>query len=388
MDNESNIPPVTDENKTGKGPEINPWGSDLIGEEDYDRLCVEFGIQNAADLDAPVSFYEQNRFFRRKIVFGHRDFDGILKAIREERPWAVMSGIKPSGHFHLGTLTTASEIVTLQKMGGKAFYAIADIESRMDNGLSYEESLKYAIDNLADILTLGLDPKRAYIWLQSKEFIVRDMPFEAGRHVTMNMMKAIYGERPFGLYNAALVQVGDILLPQLKEDVMPTVVPVGIDQDPHLRLVRDLSRFFVSNGKPIFKPAATYHKLMPGLDDIKQKMSKSRPNSYFNFDDDPKEIKKKLMNAFTGGRGNKEDQQKLGGIPENCMIYKIMEWHFEPDDKALQDRYIRCRGGMLCGTCKKEVVEKILPFIKDHNERKQANIPIAEKILREPVGQL
>jgi tryptophanyl-tRNA synthetase len=195
------------------------------------------------------------------------------------------------------------------------------------------------------------------------------------------MVQAIYGDRRFSLYMAALVQVGDILLPQLKEQVMPTVVPVGIDQDPHIRLTRDLSRFFDNNGKEIFKPAATYHKLMPGLDDIKQKMSKSRPESYFSFSEDAKSIKKKIMNAMTGGRGNMEDHKKLGGIPEICMIYKIMEYHFEPSDKELADRYQRCRGGLLCGYCKKECVEKILKYITEHNEKKKANIPIAEEIL-------
>jgi tryptophanyl-tRNA synthetase len=360
---------------------LNPWGSDLIGEQDYERLLTEFGIQSVLDLNAPASLYERNRFFRRKIVFGHRDFEQIIKAYQEGKPWAIMSGIKPSGYFHLGTLTTASEMVELQKLGGKVYYAIADIESRMDNGMEYRDAFENAVDNLADIITLGLDIKTAYIWLQSKEEIPRTMPFEAGRHVTMNMINAIYGERVFGLYMAALVQVGDILLPQLKDGVMPTVVPVGIDQDPHLRLVRDLSRHFYKDGKQIFKPGATYHKLMPGLDDITLKMSKSRPNSYFSFNEAPKEIKKKLMNAFTGGRGNAEDQKRLGGIPENCMIYKILEWHFEPDDTKLADRYQRCRGGLLCGYCKKEAAEIILTYVKDHNERKQANIAVAREIL-------
>jgi tryptophanyl-tRNA synthetase len=380
-ENPPSPPPLPKNDDHRQKVEINPWGTDIIGEEDYDRLCAEFGIQHVNELDIPASFFEQNRFFRRKIVFGHRDFDGILKAMREGRKWAIMSGIKPSGKFHLGTLTTASEMVELQKQGGYVYYGIADIESHVDNGMSYEDSFKNAVDNIADILTLGLDPNRAYIWLQSKEPIPHEMPFEAGRHVTMNMINAIYGDREFALYMAALVQVGDILLPQLKNDVMPTVVPVGIDQDPHLRLVRDLSRHFNKAGQPLFKPAATYHKLMPALDDINQKMSKSRPQSYFNFSDDPKSIKTTLLNAYTGGRGNKEDQIKLGGIPERCMIYKIMEWHFEPDDQALASRYTRCRGGLLCGTCKKEVIEKVLAYIANHNERKRKNLLIAEKIL-------
>lgn len=369
------------ENGPVKTPELNPWGSDLIGEEDYARLCRDFGIQPIEDMDIPASLYEKNRYLRRKIIFGGRDFDLILKAIRDEKPWAVMSGIKPSGKFHLGTLITASEIVEFQRSGGKVYYAIADLESYADNGMPLDVSYKNAIDNLADILTIGLDPKNAYIWLQSREPIARNMPFKAGTHVTTAMMNAIYGERRFCLYMAALVQVGDILLPQLLNQIMPTVVPVGIDQDPHLRLTRDLSRFFTKNDQPIFKPGATYHKLMPGLDDITLKMSKSRPDSGFSFDEEPAVIKKKLQNAFTGGRGNAEEQKRLGGIPEKCMIYKIMEVHFEPDDALLSDRYQRCRGGMLCGTCKKECIKKILDYVADHNIRKKDMIPLAEEIL-------
>ena len=307
MTNEENS-----ENSEISKPQMNPWGSDLIGEEDYIRLCQDFGIQPIEEMEIPSSMFAVNRYLRRKIVFGGRDFDSIIKAIQDQRPWAVMSGIKPSGHFHLGTLTTASEIVEFQKMGGFVYYAIADIESYVDNGMDFQTSYKNAVDNLADILTIGLNPERAYIWLQSREPLVKNMPFNAGQHVTNAMIQAIYGKRKFALYMAALVQVGNILLPQLRDQIMPTVVPVGIDQDPHLRLTRDLSRFFNKDGQTLFKPAATYHKLMPGLDDVTQKMSKSRPESYFNFDDDPKSIKSKIMNAMTGGQGNKEDQARLG----------------------------------------------------------------------------
>jgi tryptophanyl-tRNA synthetase len=394
--NQGDTPKELDEKNASSDPSshtpiLNPWGQDIVADDDYQRLCEEFGIKFVQELEIPYSMFEKNRFLRRKIIYGHRDFDMIIKAIQEEKPWAVMSGIKPSGAFHLGTMMTASEIVEFQHMGGKVYYAIADVEAYVDNGISFEESFENAVDNLADILTLGLDPKEAYIWLQSREPLVKDMPFEAGRYVTNNMMKAIYGDREFALYIAALIQVGDILLPQLKDQIMPTVVPVGIDQEPHIRLVRDLARHFKKTGvdpktgkkntRKLFKPAATYHKLLPGLDDIQKKMSKSRPNSYFNLGDEPKSIRKKLMGAFTGGRRNKEEQEKLGGVPEICMIYKLLQIHFQPDDEKLQDRYMRCRGGMLCGKCKKEAATIILDYIIDHNERKKAMIPIAQEIL-------
>ncbi len=177
--------------ETAQNAILNPWGDDLVADDDYVRLCEEFGIKMIQEMDLPYSLYEKNRFLRRKIIYGHRDFQLILRAIQEQKPWAVMSGIKPSGFFHLGTMITASEIVEFQKMGGFVYYAIADIESYADNGITYEESYHSAVDNLADILTLGLNPDRAFIWCQSQEPIVKDMPFTAGRFVTNNMMKSI-----------------------------------------------------------------------------------------------------------------------------------------------------------------------------------------------------
>jgi tryptophanyl-tRNA synthetase len=362
--------------------EINPWGSELIGEGDYVRLCAEFGIQRTEELDIPASVNDKVRSLRRKIIFGHRDFGMIIRSIRESKPWAIMSGIKPSGKFHLGTMLTGLEMIDLQKLGGNVYYAVADIESYEDNGMPFKQAYKNAVDNIADMLSLGLDPEHSYVWMQSQEPIVKDAMFKGARHVTNAMLKAIYGDKLFGLYIASLIQVGDILLPQLKDDVMPTVVPVGIDQDPHLRLTRDLSKHFKNKNKQIFKPGATYHKLLPGLDDVTKKMNKSRPNSYFEFDEEPGKIKKKIMSAFTGGRRNAEEQRKLGGQPEICMVYKLMEFSFEDDDSALSDRYTRCVSGkMLCGQCKKEVADKVLNFIEYHNKRKKSMIPVAKKLL-------
>lgn len=369
--------------KDNKRVAINPWGSDLIGEEDYIRLCDEFGIQRIEELDIPASVYDKFRSLRRKIIFGHRDFGMIINAIVHKKPWAVMSGIKPSGKFHLGTMLTAQEMISLQQLGGFVYYCIADIESYEDNGMSYSDAYTNAVDNVADMLALGLDPKSAYVWRQSEEPIVKDAMFKGARHVTNAMLNAIYGDKAFGLYIASLIQVGDILLPQLKDTIMPTVVPVGIDQDPHIRLTRDLSKYFKKDGKSIFKPGATYHKLLPGLDDITKKMNKSRPNSFFYFDEDPKIIRKKIMSGFTGGRRNKEEQIKLGGEPERCMIFKIMEFSFENDDAALNDRSVQCKAGkLLCGTCKKQVTDKILSFVTEHNAKKKKLIPTAKKLLK------
>lgn len=358
---------------------IDPWSSSgPADDEDYDRIIREFGIE---EFDEKFRLKMiKNRFIRRKIIFGHRDLGLIFKAIEKNQPWAVMSGIKPSGSFHLGTLTTALEIVEFQKMGGKAYYCIADIESWEDNGISYEDAEPDAIDNLADILALGLDPSpdKAYIWRQSKEPIVKDVCFKVSRLVTQNMLNAIYGEKTFGLYLSALIQVGDIIIPQILEGPQPTVVPVGIDQDPHIRLTRDLTRRYY---KGFFLPGATYHYLLPGIDGS-EKMSKRNPNSCFTFNDPIDSIKDIIQNALTGGRRNKKEQQELGGEPQKCMIYKMLMYTFEENDEKLAKSFQECvQGRLMCGDHKKECIEKVLNFIKNHHKKKEKLIDKARAIL-------
>ncbi|MBD3216233.1 MAG: tryptophan--tRNA ligase, partial [Candidatus Lokiarchaeota archaeon] len=236
----------------------------------------------------------------------------------------------------------------------------------------------------------GLNPENAYIWRQSEEPLVKDVCFKVSRLVTQNMLNAIYGEKNFGLYLAALVQVGDILLPQVREGPQPTVIPVGIDQDPHIRLTRDLTRRYYKEKKEdgqivqeeFFLPGATYHKLLPGLDGS-EKMSKRFPNSYFTFNESLDSIEKKIRGAMTGGRKNKKMQEELGGEPQKCMIYKILMYLFEEDDKKLTKDFEECvKGELLCGEHKRECVEKVLSYVKEHRKKKEKFIDKAREILK------
>jgi len=324
---------------------LDPWGSSgPTNDEDYEKIKKDFGIEEIDEVIRQKLI--KNRFIRRKIIFGHRDLGLVLSAIEKKQPWAVMSGIKPSGSFHLGTSTTALEIIEFQKMGG------------------------IAVDNLADILALGLDPSpdKAYIWRQSKEPIVKDVCFKVSRLVTQNMLNAIYGEKTFGLYLSALVQTGDIIIPQIIDAPQPVIVPVGIDQDPHIRLTRDLTRRYY---KTFFLPGATYHYLLAGIDGS-EKMAKRNPNSYFTFNEPLESIEKKVKGALTGGRKNKKEQQELGGEPKNCMIYKMLMYHFEDDDAVLADEFERCvKGELMCGEHKAQCIEKVLKFIKQHQKKKK-----------------
>lgn len=356
---------------------LDPFGTSVIA--DYERLCKEFGIEPFDPILSKVP--NPSVYMRRGIVFGHRDFDRILNAMQKHEEFAVLSGIKPTGEFHLGTLMTAKEIIYFQQHGAQTFYCIADIEAYEDNKIPFEKSEKTAVDNVADLLALGFDPKRAYVYRQSKESNVKDLAIIFGRAVTLATMKAIYGERNIGLYLAALIQAGDILLPQLEEfgRPKPTVIPVGVDQDPHIRFTRDLAqRFYKKYGFVL--PSSTYHKLMKGLDGS-PKMSKRLMN-YFTLHDKPETIAKRISNAFTGGRATIKEQRELGGVPEICPVYEICMFHFVEDDTEIIKVYNDCKAGkLMCGEHKKQAIDIVSKFVREHQRKKKKFLDKAREIL-------
>jgi len=360
--------------------ELDPWGSSII--KDYDRLKSEFGIERIDQL--LPRFKKLSTHLSRGIDFGHRDLGRILDAIDSNKPYAVMSGIKPTGPFHLGTKMTAVDMIYFQSLSRKAtvFYAIADIEAYCDNGLSLSESGKIAVQNVADILALGLDPDRAIVYKQSEEMRVMRFMSIFSRGVTNNTLKAIYGERPIGLLLAALVQAGDIVMPQLPEfgGPKPVLVPVGADQDPHIRLTRDLaSRYHDEFG--FIPPSAVYHRLMLTLTG-ESKMSKRTLSSSFTIDDAPSSAVEKVMAAFTGGRATVEEQRRLGGEADKCPVYDLYRFHFAIDDEHSERVYKECVGGIrLCGECKREAAGLVKKFLDQHQKKKVSLLKDARELL-------
>lgn len=361
---------------------LDPWGITDI--KDYSRLFDEFGIEPIEPLLDRIR--DLSPLIRRGAIFGHRDLGRILEAADKGESYAVMSGIKPTGPLHLGSKMTVEEIIFFQKMAptGVAFYGIADVEAFCDNGLPFSETAEIAVDNLADLLALGLDRERCYVWKQSEEIRVMDLASIFSRGVTYSMMKAIYGERHFGLYFSALIQAGDILLPQLEDfgGPKPVLVPVGADQDPHLRLTRDLAKKFNPDFGFIL-PSAVYHKLTRSLAGD-YKMSKRDPMNLLTLSDDPKLAREKIMQAYTGGRATIEIQRRLGGEADRCPVYELYLYHFVEDDERVRNVYQTCvEGGRLCGECKIEIADIVAEYLERHQERKEGMKPLARDLLKE-----
>jgi len=357
--------------------EVNPWGNELV---DYERLFAEFGLQKI-----PKEIRERfkdSAGFRRGIVFAHRDLDKFLKTADNGKPVAVLSGIKPSSPFHLGSKLTAEEIIFFQKrLRAKAYYCIADLEAYADNGLSLRQSSETAVDNVADLLALGLDDRHAVVYKQSSNAAVLRLSHIFSKHTTLATLEALYGHQNLGLYTSVLTQAGDILYPMLGEEGAKAVlVPVGADQDPHLRFARDLANK-LSAEYGFAPPAATYHRLFRALGGG-TKMSKRDPANVISLSDSEEDVEKKVKAALTGGRDTAEEQRRKGGDIAKCVVYELMQFHFYEDDADLAKMRGDCTPGkILCGECKAVRLEKIREFLRAHQKKKKTMLAKAGKLV-------
>ncbi len=224
---------------------LDPWGSSTVS--DYRKLFEEFGIESFEALldEVPHPHY----LMRRGVIFGHREYRDVVEAMQDDDPFAVLSGFMPTGDPHIGHKLVFDEIIWHQERGGDAYALIADLEAHSARGLSWDEIDEHAENYLLSLLALGFDPEAGTLYRQSTNRAVQDLAFELGSEANYSELQAIYGfdgETDVSHMQSVVTQMADICYPQL-ETPKPTVIPVGPDQDPHVRLARDLAsrmRFF------------------------------------------------------------------------------------------------------------------------------------------------
>jgi tryptophanyl-tRNA synthetase len=218
---------------------LDPWGSSTVS--DYRKLFEEFGIEAFDELlpEVPNPHY----LMRRGVIFGHRDYRPVAEALRNDEPAAVLSGFMPTGDPHIGHKLVFDEIIWHQEQGADAYGLIADLEAHSARGLTWDEIDEHARNYLLSLLALGFDPNEGELYRQSTNREVQDLAFELGSKARFSELQSIYGfdgETSVSHMQSVVTQMADILYPQLEEP-KPTVIPVGPDQDPHMRLARDVA---------------------------------------------------------------------------------------------------------------------------------------------------
>ena len=218
---------------------LDPWGSSTVS--DYRKLFEEFGIGEFDDVLPGVP--NPHYLMRRGVIFGHRDYTPVADALREGGDAAVLSGFMPTGDPHIGHKLVFDEIIWHQEQGADAYGLIADLEAHAARGMTWSEIDEHARDYLLSLLALGFDPDEGELYRQSDNRELQDLAFELGSKANFSEFQGIYGfdgETNVSHMQSVVTQMADILYPQLEEP-KPTVIPVGPDQDPHVRFARDLA---------------------------------------------------------------------------------------------------------------------------------------------------
>jgi tryptophanyl-tRNA synthetase len=356
---------------------VTPW--EVKGKIDYDKLVKEFGVQPLEKL--PKSFYDEV-LFRRGMIFAHRGLGQIISAIEHKKPFVMMTGLMPTGKFHLGHMILARQMIFYQKLGAKIYICVADVEAYNARGQSLEESRQNAIEEyILNYVALGLKPENCVIYFQSersndakKANAYYRLQNLLARHATFNEFKAVYGEITPGKMISALLQASDMLHPQLREfeGPIPVVVPVGIDQDPHIRLARDMSSRIKMHNVSFKELSSTYHTFLPGLNGG-GKMSSSDQTSFVALTDTPEDAAKKVKKyAFSGGKDTIDEHRRFGGNPDIDVSYQWLRV-FEEDDKVLKKIYDDYKSGvLLSGELKNLLIVKLSAFLTEHQKRRES----------------
>jgi len=164
------------------------------------------------------------------------------------------------------------------------------------------------------------------------------------------------------------MQTVPIFLPNiLRNEKRPCLIPLGIDQDTHFRISRD-----VVEKLGYSKPGILHAKFMPSLLGKGGKMSSSFSEKAVLLTDSPEEVRNKINKyAFSGGQSSVEEHRKKGGNPDIDVSFQWLKY-FEFDDKKLDKIEEDYRSGkLLTSELKNYLIEKLNIFLKEHQKRRK-----------------
>jgi len=362
---------------------VTPWH--VEGDIDYDKLIKQFGTQKISiDLLSKLQKItgEDHFMLRRGVFFSHRDLNLILENYEKGKDFFLYTGRGPSGHTHIGHLIPWVFAKWLQdKFNVKIYFQLTDDEkffSRQD--LSLEETNNYALENALDFIALGFKSENTKIIINTKNIkTLYPIAAQVAKKINFSNTKAVFGftnETNLGMIFYTSLQSAPCFI----ED-KPVLIPLGVDQDPHFRITRDVAPKINK-----FKPALIHNIMIPSLLGPGGKMSASDEKSTVYTTDSPEMVKKKINKyAFSGGQPDADEHRKIGGNPDIDVSYQYLRIFFEPDDTKLKKIYDDYKSGkMLTGELKAILIEKINKFLSAHQEkREQARKNIDEYMLKD-----
>ena len=288
-----------------------------------------------------------------------------------------LTGDRPTGKLHIGHYfgSLQSRVKMQEDENLERFIMIADVQALTDNFNNPQKVRDNVYQVLIDYLSVGIDPEKTTIFLQSMVPELAELTVYYSNLVTIARLernptvkteiaqkKDVFGESvTYGFLGYPVSQAADITA---FEGVL---VPVGEDQLPLLEQCREIVRKFNSiYGETLKEPKAVLssNKRIKGLDG-NDKMGKSLGNAIY-LSDSEEEITKKVMGALTDPSRIRKDDL---GNPDVCMVAYYHELFSEDEVKTI---FEECRAGKRgCVACKRQLAENIIKKLQPIREKRK-----------------
>lgn len=268
----------------------------------------------------------------------------------------VFSGARPTGRQHLGNYLGAIQNYVALQADYDCVYCIVDVHA-LTTVETTQELKQNTFEMAVDWLAAGIRPEETILFVQSHVPEVMElhtylsMVTSLGKLTDLPTFKEKVAQQPenvnYGLVGYPVLMTADIVL--YKTDV----VPVGVDQAPHLEFAREIVRSFNYryNTKVLIEPQVKHTEILKVLGiDGKAKMGKSL-NNHIELASTPEETAARVKDMVTDPARMKRTDP---GNPDICNVYS-MHKIFSPAEEVEMVNVECRRAGIGCVDCKKRL---------------------------------
>jgi len=285
----------------------------------------------------------------------------------------ILSGMRPTGKMHLGNYYGALYNWVRLQEEYRCYYFVADWHALTTEYESPQDIGGFIPEMIADWLSVGLDPEKSTIFVQSA------IPEHAELYLIFGMFTPVpwlernptYKDQiqelshkdlaTYGFLGYPVLQAADILMYKAHG------VPVGVDQVPHVEMTREIARRFNHLYRPLFpEPEALLTEIPKLTGSDGRKMSKSYGNCIY-LSDPPEVMQQKVRQMVTD---TQRPYRKDPGEPDRCLAFPFHRLNLPQEQ--LREVTGACRAAQLgCVECKQLLGKALLENLAPIQERRR-----------------
>lgn len=293
----------------------------------------------------------------------------------------VFSGIRATGRLHLGNYMGAIKGMKALQDKYDCIFSVVDLHTITTpyDPTTLQQNIK---DVVLDYLGAGLDVKKCHLMLQSSVREHVELAYLLGTIYPVSRLEDLPTYKDKKLQHENYINMGLLYYPVLMAaDILlykAEKVPVGIDQEPHIEVTREIARKFNTVYGETFPEPVSFATTAPYVPSLlgQGKMSKSVEGSYINLTDSLEVIKAKIAKTPTDS-GHAEKFPEEGAVVNLMAFVELFQGH----DRAQQYRQQYKNEGLRYGEIKEELAKAIFSEIEPLQMRRAEYEKQPEKVV-------